>query len=629
MDNILKDKNIVSKILTELSDLCAIPDNGFLAGGAVANTLLSMKYGKPYPINDLDIFIESENETDPFDILPGGQMGRTPTRTQTLVIQSGYYEGELSYDHGSNYRILEVDRDGLLNWITISRVSNRDNIRNYLYILNGFDFNCCQVGIDLKTNELYYTDEFEEFLNTKQLDVTAIYTPAHTAIRLFKKKKELDCYCDVERCMELLSQPLIRETRLRLNPTHFGTYFSHKYRDMFVEHYRELKEYFKMVRFFDDKKDMWGLSNNVIETPVSLDEQHVTNWLNPENSIPRDILEKWSSYNDIMWTLSPKKYDTPNVKITEILSSVAYNPLTFIGSYKLVNGKLKKKIINKCNIVLKKGNWTKLLTLLNPYYCDCDFSEEHINVIELFVGRYPHVLGNITKYKLNLQETLELTKIINKVISVEGEWVEVKIREILDKGNTSIKPTYESITNTLKTYKSEMDKPLVDEIKFLKEIKLPKGVSIKELVSEIEIHWAGNKLKNCINNPDQGYIEKIKSDGVKVIVISSPHSTSALELHIKPEDIMYVEKQFLSTCNKKPSSYHRILADIIKSELNGDLLKSQYEKRLKLYKDVSLLNRGMLVTVEDKKTDKNEEGLPNLDFIGIERELDGDEDLDF
>ena len=131
----------------------------------------------------------------------------------------------MSYDHGSNYRILEVDRDGLLNWITISRVSNRDNIRNYLYILNGFDFNCCQVGIDLKTNELYYTDEFEEFLNTKQLDVTAIYTPAHTAIRLFKKKKELDCYCDVERCMELLSQPLIRETRLRLNPYPFWNLF--------------------------------------------------------------------------------------------------------------------------------------------------------------------------------------------------------------------------------------------------------------------------------------------------------------------------------------------------------------------------------------------------------------------
>jgi len=77
---------------------------------------------------------------------------------------------------------------------------------------------------------------------------------------------------------------------------------------------------------------------------------------------------------------------------------------------------------------------------------------------------------------------------------------------------------------------------------------------------------------------------------------------------------MYVEKQLLSTCNKKPSSYHRIIADIIKSELNSELLKSQYNKRLNLYKDVSLLNRGMLVSVEDKKTDNNDEA-PALDMI--------------
>ena len=603
MGNILKDKNIVSKILTELSELCLIPDSGFLAGGAVANTLLSMKYGKPYPINDLDIFIETEEVEDPFE--PSNRTSRTPTRTQELIILSGYYEGELSYDHGSNYRILEVERDELLNWITISRVSDRDNIRNYSYILNGFDFNCCQVGIDLKTNELYYTEEFEEFLNTKQLDVTAIYTPAHTAIRLFKKKKELDCYCDVEKCMELLSQPLIRKTRLRLNSRHFGTYFSDKYKDMFLEHYKDIKPYFKMVRFFDDKKEMWELSNDTF-TPVSPDNDHVTNWLNPKNSIPKEMLEKWATYNDIMWTLVPNKFNTPNVKVMEILSSVEFNPLTFMSSYKLVNGKIKNKLLNKCEIVLGKGKYTKLLTLLNPYYCDCDFSVEHINDIELFVGKYPQVLNVIIKFKINLQESLKLIKVINKVISFEGAWVEVKMMEILNKWNVSIKPTYENISNALKTYKSEMSKPLVDEIKFLSQIKLPKGVSVKELVSELEIHWAGNKLKNCLNNPGQEYIEKIKSDGVKVIVISSEHSISALELHLKTEEIMYVEKQLLSTCNTNPSSYHRILADIIKAELNGDLLKSQYEKRLNLYKDVSLLNRGMLISTEDKKSDSND-----------------------
>lgn len=602
MDNILKDKNIVSKILTELSKVSLIPDKGFLAGGAVANTLLSMKYGNAYPINDLDIFIETEEVNDPFE--PEFK-SRTPTRSQELIILSGYYEGELSYDHGSNYRILEVDRDELLNWITISRVSDRDNIRNYSYILNGFDFNCCQVGIDLKTNELYYTEDFEQFLNTRQLDVTAIYTPAHTAIRLFKKKKELDCYCDVEKCMELLSQPLIRETRVRLNSRHFGTYFSHKYRDMFIEHYKDIKPYFKKVRFFEDKKEMWHLINDTF-TKVSLNSEHVTNWLIPQNTIPKEMLEKWESYNDIMWTLVPNKYNTPNVKIKEILSSVEYNPLTFMSSYKLVNGKIKNKLLDKCEIVLGEGKYTKLLTLINPYYCDCDFSLTHIYDIEDFVKKYPQLPNIIIKFKINLQESLKLIKVINKVISFEGEWVEVKMMEILNKWNVSIKPTYENISNALKTYKSEMSKPLVDEIKILSQIKLPKGVSVKELVSELDIHWAGNKLKNCLNNPGQMYIEKIKNDGVKVIIISSTHSTSALELHTKPEEIMYVEKQLLSTCNTTSSSYHRILADIIKAELNSDLLKSQYEKRLNLYKDVSLLNRGMLISTEDKKVNSDD-----------------------
>jgi hypothetical protein len=600
MGNILKDKDIVSKVLNKLNELCVIPDNGFLAGGAVANTLLSMKYGDKYPINDLDIFIESEEKEDPFDMEYRSSMA--PTRTQELTILSGYYEGELSYDHGSNYRILEVERDGLLNWITISRVSDRSNLRNYSYILNGFDFNCCQVGIDLKTNELYYTEEFEEFLNTKQLDVTAIYTPAHTAIRLFKKKKELNCYCDVEKCMELLSQPLIRETRVRLHSRYFGTYFSHKYKSMFLEHYGDIKPFFSMVSFFDDKKEMWGVSNNN-HTRVSLDRDHVTNWLDPQKTIPQELLQKWETYNDIMWTLVPIKYNTPNVRIKEILSSVEYNPLTFMSSYKLINGKIKNNVINKCEIVLRKGKYTKLLTLLNPYFCDCDFSLTHINNVEQFVSKYSQLLNIIVKFKINLQECVELIKVIKRVISVEGDWIEIKLMEILGNWNVAIKPTYENLCNSLKTYKIEMSKPLVDGIKFLSQIKLPKDVLIKELVSELEIHWAGNKLKNCLNNPGQNYIENIKSGEVKVIIISTPNSISALELHVKTDDIKYVEKQLLSICNKQSSHYHRIIADIVKAELNSNLLKTQYNKRLDLYRDVSLLNRGLLVSAEDKKVD--------------------------
>ena len=58
--NLLKETDIVEQILLKLSKVSTIPNEGFLAGGAVANTLLNMKWGSEYPINDLDIFVESE-----------------------------------------------------------------------------------------------------------------------------------------------------------------------------------------------------------------------------------------------------------------------------------------------------------------------------------------------------------------------------------------------------------------------------------------------------------------------------------------------------------------------------------------------------------------------------------------
>jgi len=57
--------------------------------------------------------------------------------------------------------------------------------------------------IDLSNNKIFYTEEFENFLNYRQLEVTAVYTPAHTAIRLFKKLDELNCYCDIEGSMKI------------------------------------------------------------------------------------------------------------------------------------------------------------------------------------------------------------------------------------------------------------------------------------------------------------------------------------------------------------------------------------------------------------------------------------------
>ena len=58
--NILHTDGLGREILAKLSKHVELPQTGFLAGGAVANTILSMEWGSDYPINDLDIFrIES------------------------------------------------------------------------------------------------------------------------------------------------------------------------------------------------------------------------------------------------------------------------------------------------------------------------------------------------------------------------------------------------------------------------------------------------------------------------------------------------------------------------------------------------------------------------------------------
>ena len=614
MKNLLEEKDIAIKILKELNKLVTIPDRGFLAGGAVANTLLRMKNGKGihddnlFPINDLDIFVEADHENI---------QGNTPIRTKELVLQEGYHAGDIGYDDASNYRILEVLRDGLLNTIVISKIIDIQNNKDYMYILNGFDFNCCQVGIDLSTGNIFYTPHFAEFFKTNQLDITAMYTPGHTAIRLFKKIKELNCYCDVDKCMEILSQPLIHSIRWRLMPRQWGFYFSHKYKDMFMEYFTQIKPYFKMVKFFDDQKDLWWQRHNEINGKnKSDDKKHITNWLNPSNSIPQQELSRWAQYNDIMWALIPIKYSTPNERIMDKAYLGYSSPIAFINAYHYVSGKIKKSLHKKCDLIIDNSKYLKMIVMINLEFANCDFSVTQIKELDEYCKREIDFIFAIQKYGLNLQESLVLFKDIKKIQNKEGEWLRYVIVDSLRKNNKNIKPTYESISQDIKNYKKLMSKPLTNPLIDSNKISLPSGISVKEILSETEMQWAGNKLKNCINNPSQGYKEKLESGLVRIFMIMTKGSTSALELHLDNKDSIEIkERQLLSSCNRKPSRFHRIIADMLISYINIELLESKYNNRKKLYNDLLTLHTGLLATTSDDTTDNNEEVF-GLDDIG-------------
>ena len=590
--NILKEKNIVERILNDLSKYGDIPNKGFLSGGAVANTLMSYVWGGEYPINDLDIFID-DTESMLFRTVT------TPIRSNKLIIEGdGYMVTKLSYDHGSNYQIVSVERDGYLNRIFIT--SSRRNV-GYSYVLNGFDFNCCQVGIDLENNSLCYTESFENFLNNKQLEVTAIYTPAHTAIRLFKKLDELKCYCNVEESMNLLSQPLLLENIVSLSPRHFGLYFSTKYKEMYFTYYSKIREYFKLTKFFDHKKSVWNLRNGVKEVG---NVDHISNWLNPNANIPTDTLSNWAKNNDIMWTLTPKKYVNLDEEINKVLLGVSFNPLTFMNAYNIVKGKTNKKLKAKAEkVVMGDYYLCKVISLVDNNFYNCDFDSSHVKELELFMDKDRWVVQYISKNRLNLQESLILSREIKRVYSNDGEWVSELISNFLNTVNKFYKVTYESIVEGIRKEKEKYCVNLYEPLEF-SDLPLPEGVKIKELITELDLQWAGNKLKNCMNNSVQNYKGKIEEGKTKLFVIVTPNNMSGLELRLV-EDSVFKQVQILSYCNRQTSSYHTIIADIFVNHINMLHLKKTYESKINNFISLDMVSRSKLVNLTDEDTTKN------------------------
>ena len=575
MENILKEKNIVSILLKELSKYANLPSDGFLCGGSVANLLMKLKWGGDYPVNDLDIFVETKNY----------KSTNTPTRTDKLTMSASYFHLNASYNHGNMYRIISSDRDGMINIVKVFR-DNRGKSKNFFYILKGFDLNCTQVGIDLRSGELLYTKEFESFLNDRQLKVVAPYTPAHTAIRLFKKIDELGCYCDVDGQMKLLSQPFNNHRMIRYYQSYtgiFAMFFGIKYKEMYDKYSDKLKPYFKIESFFNYKKIMWDkrwhLNNK--EYIKRRNTQHVLNWLDPNRNPPQQILDKWAKMNGKIWGLIPVKYSEPDETFNEIIDGF-FTPLTLISVWGMLYGGHKKTLIKKIKMVLQTHYLKDLCMVIENFY-DCDFSEKTLDDLNEYVNNNREFANVIYKYGLNIQESIDLKKDIVTLLNKEGKWFSSMIFNFLiSNGHPMVKPNVDDIKDLFEKEKIKLTKPIIKGVD-LSDMKLPSDVDVKELVSEYDLAYAGKKLSNCINNPNQKYKEKIKKGDTKIFVITTPNSMSALEI-TKQSTLdgtsIWKERWTLSYCNKLCNDYHKHISMYILSYVQKELLLSDLSKTL-------------------------------------------------
>jgi len=243
-----------------------LPKQGFVAGGSIANLVWELVSGKKAIVNDIDVFH--------FD---GIVDGIDPTNKKSLF---RYQEKESKFWEDYNgirystinkdfYTIESSEHEGMFN-----NVKYRSNKPDTDIILRSFDINSTKVGYSIEEDKCYWTPEFEEFLNTGELKVCNLMTPSHTAIRIVKKRKELDCK------LTQFELDLLRHSLEYRFSDIIKVRFRDRYHAIFNEYLDDLKEHFIIKRDFQAEeyvKNNFGEEVNLyyLQSTITGDEDSV------------------------------------------------------------------------------------------------------------------------------------------------------------------------------------------------------------------------------------------------------------------------------------------------------------------------------------------------------------------
>jgi hypothetical protein len=353
------------QVISILRSKFDIPDKGILAGGSIANLIWELVSGNKAVINDIDVFVlenitKYNSEKRPLFLYKEDEI-------KYLEDYSG-----MSYKTNINnfYRIKKASKieNGIINIIEYE-----SNVYDPMMIIKSFDINCTQIGYSLEDDKFYWTKDFEYFLQTGDLKVTNLTTPVHTAIRISKKSKELNCK------LSKFELEILQHTILYSFSDIIRTRFKEKYYKMFIdnkdilleffeiEECKEIQEYIKL--HFNDNSKIWTLiSSKKYEKPA--DDQILDLYIN---------LSRRAIFNDCN------------------LDSITKTPdfLFYIR--------------NVFNCDKLKEVWSKVNWFFNDFnYVDCDVTEKDLDLLHKISIHSPNSINNLKGYKIS--EQLDIIK---------------------------------------------------------------------------------------------------------------------------------------------------------------------------------------------------------------------------
>jgi hypothetical protein len=576
MKEFLESKDTFKKVLKTLKNELGysvkkieVEDEFFICGGSVANTLYSMVHGGEPIINDIDVFTFKK---DILEYLNGWD---------SEVVDDEVYNFRFTQKHNSSYKILTETKKGLLNIIECDVTNNSQKRRvwheleeingfntgalSYEYeftnqeiILNGFDLNCTQVGLDLENEKIIYTKDFLDFLIDKQLKVVAPHTPIQTSVRLLKKKEELNCYCNLDLEMDFLSKSIFTDVSLSFGEKTYNRYL--KYKDTIDKYFEVIPINQELINrftenFFSQTDDGYGYYGTIkqfsryigicTQSASSVDEylkrlsKKVDGnklWIQiPKNNIKYihinnnwEFKKYWELFNRDKTKTDLKKINT--ILEADKLDKQHYDYRSHIKS--------KLEVLNYLfdKSYVKLGDYNRemfLCTLLdNDGFYKCDFTAEHMATIKKFSNNHSGVWFKLPKTNVQFiyNEIRKLKSLANK----KGDWV------IGEFENWNYKEYhFEDFLTHLETKERELSKPLVDELdlsKFNIDFKeldvaaayglLNPDFEVEELNTPLKLKNEGKRMGHCVG----GYSDSVKRGESRIFHINCMGIGSTIQI---------------------------------------------------------------------------------------------------
>jgi hypothetical protein len=515
----------VLEILDNHGDMSKVGQN-FVAGGSVANTLFYLIHGGKLVINDIDVYkqvpISKHDENGQVSQVKNPWYPTTYTNEEGLEIVDDHYGRVFVSETGARMRVSKHSRDGIFNNIEYIYEDGRSKLKiksKELVILEGFDLNNCKAGLDMVNSKIIYTPEFVEFLETKQMKVINPCAPLQTTIRIYKKMKELDVYCDVEHEIRFLTIASKHLNNTQITKV-IGPETKQKYDKIkdFVEQYFVLRE-----------------PKNSEEIPYNLREiYYKDNVRNPKVQIwlydavmDFNIIEHVGSINNLkrVWELL---YTFKKKSEQDKINKIFYKNF-FLGNMEEDQWSYKKLEDSSYVEVpyYNSNRFTHMMILTKKKYHKCDFDIKHVDVIDKFTKEH-YGVQYILKDCETIREQYNMVKFIKSLANKEGEWVIGSLENIdwYKYKNESFQPTKISKEFILKVIE---DDKIAGSVELVKKVNLSKfnhKGCVKELNTTIELRQEGKRMGHCVG----GYSNSIKSGESHIFHINCDGIGSTVEI---------------------------------------------------------------------------------------------------